>query len=227
MSDDAGRYVTHADLGGTHTDEPIVPEPEGELFHHAWEPRVLALNVAAGSTGKWHTDISRSYREQLPDYADLTYYEVWLAGLERVLVGRGLVTEEELAAGHALVPPAEIAGVLTADRVAGALAAGRPAEREPSQPARFEVGDRVRTRAGRVDHHTRLPGYVAGRVGTVERVHGAHVFPDTHAHDLGEQPEWLYTVVFAASDLWDDAAPGQTVSVDAWEPYLTLDGATS
>ncbi len=72
-----------------------------------------------------------------------------------------------------------------------------------------------------VDHHTRLPGYVAGRVGTVERVHGAHVFPDTNAHDLGEQPQWLYTVVFDADDLWNDVAPGQRVSVDAWEPYLS------
>ena len=83
-------------------------------------------------------------------------------------------------------------------------------------------------RAGHVDHHTRLPGYVAGRVGTVERVHGAHVFPDTHAHDLGEQPEWLYNVVFDATDLWADAAPGQRVSVDAWESYLSSDdgGAT-
>ena len=95
--------------------------------------------------------------------------------------------------------------MLTADRVAAAMARGGPAEREPTGPARFAVGDRVRTRAGRVDHHTRLPGYVAGQVGTIERVHGAHVFPDTNAHDLGEQPEWLYTVVFDATDLWDDA----------------------
>lgn len=227
MTGHGDEYVSHADLGGTLHHGEIVPEPEGELFHHAWEPRVLALNVVAGATGRWHTDISRSYRERLPDYADLSYYEVWLTGLERVLVGRGLVTEEELEAGHALAPPVEIAGVLTADRVADALAGGRPAEREPSQPARFAVGDRVLTRAGRVDHHTRLPGYVAGRVGTVERVHGAHVFPDTHAHDLGEQPEWLYTVVFDATDLWDDATPGQSVSVDAWEPYLTPAGEPS
>ena len=213
-------YVSHADLGGTMAPGPIVPEPEGELFHHAWEPKVMALNVAAGATGRWNIDVSRSYRERLPDYADLSYYEIWLAGLERLLVARGLVSDDELASGHAVDEPAEVAGVLTADRVAAVLAAGRPAEREPSAPARFAVGDRVRTRAGSVDHHTRLPAYAAGRVGTVERLHGAHVFPDTHAHDLGEQPQWLYTVVFEATDLWGDAAPGQTVSVDAWESYL-------
>lgn len=219
MSDSTG-YASHADLGGTRAPGAVVPEPEGELFHHTWEPRVLALNVAAGAAGKWNIDISRSYRETLPDYADLSYYEIWLAGLERLLVGRGLVSADELAAGHALIEPVAVAGVLTADRVAEVLAAGRPTEREPSGPARFSAGDRVRTRAGQVDHHTRLPGYVAGRVGTIERLHGAHVFPDTHAHELGEQPQWLYTVVFDATNLWSDASPGQTVSVDAWESYL-------
>lgn len=219
-----GPYVSHADLGGTMRPGPIEREPEGEVFHHRWEAKALALTLAAGASGKWNIDMSRRCRETLPDYANLSYYEIWTAGLERLLVERGLVTADEIAAGHAIVEPVEVAGVLTADRVAAALARGGPVEREPVGPARFGVGDRVRTRAGRVDHHTRLPGYVAGHVGTIERVHGAHVFPDTNAHGLGEQPQWLYTVVFAAADLWDDAAPGQRVSVDAWEPYLSPDG---
>ena len=214
-------YVTRADLGGTTGHGPIEYEPEGVVFHHDWEAKALVLTLAAGASGKWNLDMSRRFRETLPDYADLTYYEIWTASLERLLVERGLVTADELAAGHQLVEPAEVAGVLTADRVAAAMARGGPVDREPSGAARFTVGDRVRTRAGRVDHHTRLPGYVSGRVGTVERVHGAHVFPDTHAHDLGEQPQWLYTVVFDAADLWDDATPGHRVSVDAWEPYLS------
>ena len=44
-------------------------------------------------------------------------------------------------------------------------------------------------------------------LGTIERVHGAHVFADTHAQGLGEQPQWLYTVVFDGQELWGaDAA---------------------
>jgi nitrile hydratase len=213
-------YVSHADLGGTTGHGSIEYEPEGVVFHHGWEAKSLALTLAAGAAGKWNIDMTRRYRETLPDYADLTYYEIWTKSLERLLVDRGLVTDEEVVAGHAIVEPVEVSGVLTADRVTAALARGGPAERAPSGPARFTVGDRVLTRAGHVDHHTRLPGYVAGRVGTIERVHGAHVFPDTNAHDLGEQPQWLYTVVFDATVLWDDATPGQRVSIDAWEPYL-------
>lgn len=214
-------YQSHADLGGTTGHGPIRYEPEGVVFHHDWEARVLALTLAAGAPGGWNIDESRSARETLPNYADLTYYEIWFEALERLAVEHGLVTPGELAAGRPIEPRDESRRVLTADRVADTLARGGPAERDSTAPARFAVGDRVRTRAGSVDHHTRLPGYAAGHVGTIERVHGAHVLPDTHAHGDGEQPQWLYTVVFDAADLWDDAAPGQRVSIDAWEPYLS------
>jgi nitrile hydratase len=102
------------------------------------------------------------------------------------------------------------------------LARGSPTERPATTAPCFAPGDRVRTRAERVPHHTRLPGYAHGKVGTVERVHGVHVFADTNAHDQGEQPQWLYGIVFDGAELWGDdgTAPGLQVSIDAWEPYL-------
>jgi nitrile hydratase len=55
----------------------------------------------------------------------------------------------------------------------------------------------------------------------VTHVHGAHVFPDFHATGSGEDPQWLYTVRFAACELWGETAdPTASVSVDAWEAYL-------
>lgn len=214
-------YASHADLGGTTGHGPIEHEPEGVVFHHGWEAKALALTLAAGAPGGWNIDMSRSARETLPNYADLTYYEIWTAALERLVVDHGLVTAEELASGRSDGPGDPDRRVLVAEHVEPAMRRGGPSERETDAAARFAVGDRVRTRSGSVDHHTRLPGYVAGHVGTVERLHGAHVFPDTNSRGLGEQPEWLYTVVFDAADLWDDARPGQRVSVDAWESYLT------
>jgi nitrile hydratase len=105
--------------------------------------------------------------------------------------------------------------------VAAALAKGSPTERPVPAAAHFKVGDRVRTRAGRVDHHSRLPGYAQGRQGVIERVHGAHVFAEPHAQGLGEQPQWLYRVAFSGTELWGaDAAPGTSVALDAWESYL-------
>ena len=69
--------------------------------------------------------------------------------------------------------------------------------------------------------HTRLPRYVRGHIGTIERVIGCHVFPDSNASGAGENPQWLYTVVFEGRELWGpDGDPASNVSVDAWEPYL-------
>jgi nitrile hydratase len=101
------------------------------------------------------------------------------------------------------------------------LARGAPTARAATTPARFAVGDAVRTYAGEVPHHTRLPRYVRGKRGVIERVHGAHVFADAHATGRGESPHWLYTVAFDARELWSgDAGATQVVSIDAWEPYL-------
>lgn len=214
-------YQSHADLGGRDGFGRVLPEPEGELFHADWEPRVLALTLAMGATGAWNIDASRSARETLPDYVRRSYYQIWFGGLCRLMAERGLVQPDEIDAGQVLHPALPLPRVLRAADVPAVLARGSATLRSATGPARFAAGDRVRTRAAPVEHHTRLPGYVRGRVGTVERLHGAHVFADTHAHGQGEQPQWLYTVVFDGRELWGDtAAAGLQVSVDAWEPYL-------
>jgi nitrile hydratase beta subunit len=215
-------YTTHADLGGREISGAIVPEPEGELFHAAWEPRALALTLAMGGTGSWSIDAARSARETLPAYERLSYYQIWLAALEKLMLERLQVLPDELAAGRMLHAPRPVARVLQATNVPAALAMGSASQRPSTAPARFAVGQQVRTRAGHVDHHTRLPGYVQGKVGIIEHLHGMHVFADAHAQGLGEQPQWLYTVVFDGAALWGaDAEPGLRVSVDAWESYLT------
>jgi nitrile hydratase subunit beta len=214
-------YASHADLGGQPGHGSVQPEPEGELFHAAWEPRALALTLAMGAAGSWNIDMSRSARETLPDYAALSYYQVWLAALEKLLAERRLVSADELRAGRALHPPAPVARVLAADAVAAALAKGSPTQRPAIAPARFATGQKVRTRAHPAPHHSRLPGYAHNKRGVIEHVHGAHVFADALAQGLGEQPQWLYTVAFDGTELWGaDAAPGLKVAIDAWEPYL-------
>ncbi len=214
-------YQSRADLGGQAGHGRVQPEPEGELFHEPWEPRALAITLAMGATGSWNIDQSRAARETLPDYAQLSYYRIWIAGLQRLLAERGLMSPDELQAGRMLTPALPVKRRLAAADVAAVLAKGSSTERPASTAARFVVGDAVRTRAGAVPHHTRLPGYVRGKRGVVERLHGAHVFADTHAQGAGEQPQWLYTVVFEGRELWgDEAQSGQRVSVDAWDSYL-------
>jgi nitrile hydratase len=213
-------YVTHADLGGTDQPGAILGEPEDERFHADWERKALALTLAMGATGAWNIDMSRAARETLPDYGARSYYGIWLAALEKLLLERGLVSAAELACGHAQDAPKPLARVLKAADVPAVLGRGSPTERPASAPARFAVGNMVVTRRGRPPHHTRLPAYAMGRRGRIERVHGVHVFADAHAQGLGEQPQWLYAVRFDGRELWGDAGSAGAVCLDIWESLL-------
>src|SRR5688500_10796171 len=116
------------DLGGMHGFGPINPEPEaqGPVFHAAWEQRLFSLALAGGALVKSNIDMSREARERQPpvDYLRHTYYENWLAGLEKLLVEKGLVTPEELTTGKATGPAESETRkrVLKADYVAAVLA---------------------------------------------------------------------------------------------------------
>ncbi len=214
-------YVNHADLGGIADFGPIVMDANDEPFHGEWEARVHALTLAMGATDCWNLDMTRSARETLANYGHLSYYEKWLAGLEKLLLANGLVTRDELATARAREAPLPLARILHADQVAAMLARGAPTTRLTSAAATFRCGDNVRTRTDQVPHHTRLPGYLRGKIGTIERVHGAHVFADAHSQGIGENPEWLYTVVFGAASVWGAQAKAHDrISFDAWQPYL-------
>lgn len=213
-------YVTHADVGGQLGHGPIQFEPDGKVWRAAWEPRVFAMHLSMGGAGAWNIDMSRAARESLPDYEKLTYYEIWFAALLKQLEERGLVSADEVIAGRSLHAPVVLPRFVHARDVPTLHARGAPTERPATKDPRFTVGTRVRTTVAPMSHHTRLPRYAEDKPAVIERVHGMHVFPDTNAGGHGEQPQWLYTVVFQGTELWPDAEPGLTVSIDAWEPYL-------
>jgi nitrile hydratase len=214
-------YHSHADLGGHAGYGVVTPEAEGELFHAEWERRALALTLAMGATGTWNIDKSRSVRETLSDYGSLTYYQVWIKGLIELLREYDLAGADEIAEGQMLHPARPVSRVLRAAAVPAALAKGSPTLRPAISAARFAVGDQVRTLAVEVNHHTRLPAYARGKRGRIAQVYGMHVFADSNAQGLGEQPQWLYNVVFSARELWgNEGDERSTVSIDAWESYL-------
>ncbi|NNU80510.1 nitrile hydratase subunit beta [Halovulum dunhuangense] len=211
------------DLGGRDGFGPVSPETREPLFHADWEKRALALTLAAGALGHWTLDESRHARESLPPltYYGSSYYEIWIRALEILLQRHGEVGADELAAGHMLRAGLRPERRLQAAQVAPVMARGGPVDRPVRTPARFAPGDTVRTRNHQPRGHTRLPGYAREKTGVIEAVRGVHVYPDSHAHGRGEDPHWLYTVAFDGRTLWGDAAaPGLTVSIDAWEPYL-------
>jgi nitrile hydratase len=210
------------DMGGMHGFGPVEPEADEPVFHAPWEGRVHALQRVVGAAGLWTIDGGRASLERLPPllYLAGTYYQRWFLGLERRVVAYGLVGADELAAGHSLHAPASLPRHFTAADAAKPPVRGnfeRPTDTQP----RFKPGDQVRTRNLNPATHTRLPRYARDKTGIVEAIRGCHVYPDSAAIGAGDDPQWLYTVVFTGRELWGEAAdPMITVSIEAFEPYL-------
>jgi nitrile hydratase subunit beta len=210
------------DMGGMHGFGKVEAEKNEPVFHAAWEGRCLALNRAMGVIGAWTIDEGRSGIEELrPDvYLAHSYYGKWALRLENMVVKYGLAGADEIAARHALRPGKTLKRKLAVADVPRTLTRGSFGRPAPA-PARFKVGDRVRTRNIHPRTHTRLPRYARGRIGTIEAVRGCHVFPDSTAVGAGENPQWLYTVLFDGRELWgENTDPTLKVSIEAFEPYL-------
>ena len=271
------------DLGGQHGFGRVEVETDEPMFHADWEKRALAVTLMMGPVGRWTLDQSRHARETLPpvQYLSSSYYEIWIAGLEKLMAERGIVDCAEIeaemhrlrlqasaskgvvgegTAGHEGAAGKGASGKGTRDEetpgeattgtgatgeatgrtgnssasasadlaarrvpasaVPGILARGGPTERPAAAPARFKVGDAVRTRVMNPSGHTRLPRYARGRRGTIAIVHGVHVYPDASGNGLGEDPHWLYTVRFDGRELWGSDGSAAAVHADCWEPYL-------
>jgi nitrile hydratase len=186
------------DLGGRQGFGGRLSERDEQTFHASWEARVHGMAALLLVGGCFNIDEFRHAIERVDPVAYLAdgYYGRWLSAAEKLV--------------------AECGGRPEKGRVADWRAA-----RRLDRPARFAVGDAVRTRNLHASGHTRLPGYARARAGTVAIVQGGWVLPDTHAHGRGECPETVYAVRFSGRELWGDAAePGTSVVVDLFESYL-------
>lgn len=216
------------DLGGMHGFGPVEPEANEPVFHHAWEKTAFGMMVGTMAQGFYNVDEFR-YGIELMDpveYLGSSYYEHWLATIERNLVNKGLVSRAELEArirdlsAHPDQPAPRRNDPAFAERVLNVVRGGGSTARDPVTP-RFTVGDPVLTRNINPHGHTRLPRYARGKRGVVDRIHGTFVTPDTSALGQGENPQPVYGVRFTAQELWGEhAEPNELVYIDLWESYL-------
>ena len=211
------------DMGGMHGMGPIQHEKDEPVFHARWEGRTYALNRAMGAWGKWNLDANRHQNELIPpaEYLRMSYYEKWFTALVELIVARSLATREEIESGKRARGSAKAIPPLTAAKVSPAAILSASARRDVAVAPQFRVGQTVRARNLNPAGHTRLPRYARGKHGTIDRDHGVFVFPDTNAHFLGEKPQHVYSVRFAARELWgDQASPRDAVYLDLWDDYL-------
>jgi nitrile hydratase len=213
------------DLGGMHGFGPVVIDPDEPPSPASWVARLIALQEKMEGAGLFNLDAFRYGIERMEPalYLATPYFERWLETIAFNLVHHGWITEEELEARiaqlreHPGAPPPPVSPVKPPPA---------PIPPEPSQPRtpRFSVGDAVVARNVHPTGHTRLPRYVRGKRGVVNRVHAPELLPDVNAHRPGAPLEVVYNVRFDADQLWGDSAePRQTVSIDLWESYLNPD----
>lgn len=186
------------DMGGSYEFPSSLAERDQEVFHAEWEARAFVLSNAYTGAGCANVDQFRHAIERLDPEAYLSdgYFGRWLGSIELMIAD---------ADGHV------IPGRYT----------DHTAARNLHATPRFAVGDIVRTTNHNPPGHTRLPSYVRNRTGRVTLVQGGWVYPDTHAHHEGENPEPVYAVRFDGEELWGiEAEPHTSVTVDLFESYL-------
>jgi nitrile hydratase len=212
------------DLGGMHGFGPVEREANEPLFHAPWEAHVRAIMTLTRGQGYFNLDAFRHGIERMEPAAYLraSYFERWLASVERNLIEQGFITGDELEARVAFLRAHPEADLPRASGGAPPARARAPWPEAPSPDTpRFTLGDAVTARNVHPRGHTRLPRYARGKRGVVQRIYGPQTFPDTNAHGLGEQPQVLYNVRFEGRELWGESCEArEAVYLDLWESYL-------
>ena len=210
------------DMGGMDGFGKVEVEPNEPPFHEKWEGRVLAMQRSLGYAGAWHIDHGRFAQEALPPrtYLAASYYWRWALGMQKNLIERGFVGQDEIDAGHALA----------ARQGAAAQAHGRcRAGQHDAQLLLPPATGPAPLQAGRPRAHAEHPPAGPHPTAALRARQAGHGRADPRlprlsrlvAADRGDDPQWLYTVVFDAKEIWGaDADPTLKISIDAFEPYL-------
>lgn len=204
------------DLGGRQGFGPIpnTAEDDSALFSEEWKARIWAIammsmtKLSADRTG-WTLDWYRHVLERLPPdtYLRLDYFEKWILAMMATTVDEGIADVQELFDGRAAGRGFE-------------YDAPTPTKKVPAGSARFKTDDKAIARRDIGTMHTRLVGYVRGRVGVIDSVIGPQPLPDEAA--VGTiRDEQTYLVRFHMADLWPEASGSEdSLLIDMWDSYL-------
>jgi nitrile hydratase len=216
------------DMGGLHGFGEVAIERDEPVFHARWEGRVYAMTQVLDGTGIYNLDEHRHEIELMDAAAYLTdgYYGRWLFAMESILARKNILRSaeverriDEAPSGQVTSPEREGRNWPLPEAQKIRWGAWR---RDVSVVPKYARGDRVRVRNHQPAGHTRLPHYVRGKRGIVTTANAqAWVYPDTRAHNRGENLQPVYNVAFSAAEVWGDAAePEVVVKVDLSEDYL-------
>lgn len=237
-------------LGGLENLGPVNVEPR--VFVQDWEKRIFGIHTAMMAESAHLSDALPKYPvDTLPtafketwtwaslrtgaegmqpfEYFKFRYYEKWLMGISQFFIDKGYVTAEELAQEMALyraqpdAPLPDLPNEPIKDQIVDYLMRGDSSLRPLLQAPRFALGQKVVVADPLAADHTRLPGYLRNRTGTVHKVYAGafEYFCSTGPDGLdGAMP--VYRVAFDAADIWGMAMcePNTTIYADLFEVYV-------
>lgn len=165
------------------------------------------------------------------DYFKFRYYEKWLGGISGFFVQEGYITQEELDAktaeyladGNMVEAPLPTGGDVKIDEQVIRYLREGDSPKRPAAPPKFKLGDKVRIKDVPPEAHTRLPGHLRGRTGTVTEVYeGAYAYFFSTGPDGIGDPMPCYAVAFQPADIWGKALSDarSTVYADLFEVYM-------
>lgn len=211
------------DLGGMHGFGRVQRIDAGEpVFRERWEAKVFALALLANRVAGANLHAFRHAIERVPPAEYLSgYYERWLGSAENLLLDSGILAPGAIDARARRLRGEDVAEPAVPVPHKPTMPSGGGGNlRQVETPAAFTVGEQVRTRTHSPAHHTRLPRYARGRLGTVTAVQPGQVLPDTAAHFVAENPQHTYQVSFGSTELWGPGAETFDLTLDLYESYL-------
>lgn len=237
-------------LGGLENLGPVDVEPR--VFVQEWEKRIFGIHTVmmaesthlAGALPEYPVaGLPTSFKEEWTwaslrtgaeamqpfEYFKFRYYEKWLMGISQFFVDKGYIGADELEQktrhyrAEPLAPLPDEPNPAVARQITSYLMQGDSGLRERAQPPRFTKAMSVRVGDPPAVNHTRLPGYLRNKCGTIDAVYpGAFsYFVSTGPDGIGE-PMSVYRVAFDAADIWGEQKSelNTTIYADLFEAYL-------
>lgn len=207
---------------------------EKRIFVQPWEKRVFGVHTAMMGLGIWTWTELRTLAEGMNpvDYIKLRYYEKWLGGITAFLIDKGFFSQEEFEArtvkyleDASASLPAKGGDPAITDRIVKYLWDGDSPLRDAPGKPKFAAQEKVRVRDFIPSAHTKLPGYLRGKTGVIDKVYdGMWAFPPvaTGPEGISGDPQPIYLVKFDPKEIWSRpyAESGEVVYVDLYETYL-------
>lgn len=230
-------------LGGLEGLGPV--DFEKRVFVSPWEKRIFGIHVAmmalsshlplpdtsSGFKTTWTWADLRKGAESLNpfDYFKYRYYEKWLGGISGYFVEKGYITAEELdartqafAGGAQAAAPSNGGDPVIDERINTYLIEGDSPKRAIEAKPRLSVGDQVLVKNVPTVEHTRLPGFLRGQIGVVDKVYDAayNYLCSTGPDGIGD-PMPVYSVRFETGKIWkQNTEDNVSIYADLYESYL-------